>query len=177
MYIRLQQISVLGNHPFTIASMPASKEDKAARKQNELMFLVRAQAEFTHTLANMVERSSATLPVTGPGTPTALASPVEPDPAATPEPDLEKAASDNCATPPPLAPCRPRVATLRTLVNGPYGGHMRPLHRLYDAVVCVAGAPGVGTGLSQGGDDASASSMGVLEEVVRRARETIGVRI
>jgi len=76
MYIRLPQISVLGNHPFTIASVPARKEDKAAMKQNEPVFLGRALAGFTHTLANMVERSRTTLPATGPGTPTALASPV-----------------------------------------------------------------------------------------------------
>jgi hypothetical protein len=55
MYIRLPQISVLGNHPFTIASVPVRK-DKAAVKQSELVFLARAQAGFTHALANMVER-------------------------------------------------------------------------------------------------------------------------
>ena len=71
MYIRLSP-----GEPLTIASVPTRKEDKAVVKQSEPMSPARAQAGFTHTLANMVERSSTTLPATGPGTPTALASPV-----------------------------------------------------------------------------------------------------
>ena len=105
-YIRLPKISVLGNRAFTIASVPASKEDKLA----ELVLLVRAQVGF-NALANMVERSSTALPATGSGTPTALASPVSPGTAITLDLDLEKAASDNCAS------CA-RVAALRTLVWG-----------------------------------------------------------
>ena len=159
-----------GNHPFTTASV--SQQRRQGDREAERARVPRTQAGFTHTLANMVERSCTTLPVTGPGTPTALASPVSPDLAATLDLDFKKAASDNCATSPLLA--APRVhahaAALRTLINGPYGGHMRPLRYPWSVAGISAMLPWVlvpthrmGTGLSQGGDDASASGMGLRE--------------
>lgn len=32
---------------------------------------------------------------------------------------------------------------LRVIIDGPYGTHHRPLHRIYDTVVCVAGGSGI----------------------------------
>ncbi|OCL01432.1 hypothetical protein AOQ84DRAFT_444016 [Glonium stellatum] len=228
-YIRMPQISVLGNHPFTIASVPVSREAREAGQQNELVFLVRAHTGFTHTLAHMVEQTSTTPPASGPGTPTALhASPVLPDSptttaitttttaamAALELLDLEKAAVavsehlDRSATPPPpppqSLPPRARVAALRTLIDGPYGGHMRPLHRLYDTVLCVAGGSGISAVLpwvlalsrrmlAPGAEPVATTRLHLvwvvreaewiewvrpeLEEVVRGARETMAVRV
>lgn len=96
--------SALGNHSSTIASVPTRKEDKAVVKQSEPVSPARAQAGFTHTLANMVERPSTTRQGPEPQRHSRLLS------AATPEPNLEKAASDNCVTPRPLVPPRARVA-------------------------------------------------------------------
>ncbi|KAF2839972.1 hypothetical protein M501DRAFT_932870 [Patellaria atrata CBS 101060] len=85
-YIRMPKLSILDNHPFTIASIP--RQTKDCEKEHKMVFLVRAHTGFTHTLST-------------------------------------------------------HAHDLRTLIDGPYGAHLRPLHRIYDDIICVAGGTGI----------------------------------
>ena len=82
----------------------------------------------------MVEQSSTTLPATGPLNPNGtrvgrLGRHARPRPQESRERQLRYPAPASGAR----AHAHAHAAALHTLINGPYGGQMRPLQRLYDA--------------------------------------------
>ncbi|KAF2499659.1 pectin lyase-like protein [Lophium mytilinum] len=150
-FIRLPQISWFANHPFTIASVPARDDEimDGRKEGNEVVFLVRAQRGFTRRLGEggLVEgiEETSTSPA-GSGVVTPIASNIEIGG------DVEKVVQEKVVVRGERKrekEGRVKRLALRTIIDGPYGGHARPLHRLYDTVVCVAGGSGITAVLPQ----------------------------
>ncbi|KAK8174699.1 ferric reductase like transmembrane component-domain-containing protein [Phyllosticta citribraziliensis] len=130
-FIRIPSISVKDNHPFSIASMPALNDPllPGPKQANELVFLIGERKGFTHKLAERARRacpSAATSSTAASSTSSAEKKPVDDS---TQSADVE---SQN-----------PAKIQLRSFIDGPYGDHLGPVHRLYDCVVLVASGTGV----------------------------------
>lgn len=133
-FIRMPALSVLDNHPFTIASVPSSSSTTAT---NTLTFLIRTHAGFTSRLAALAATKAA-----------AGESPSSSSPASlyrSSLSSLEEAATT--ALPPPSQPPRPhhQQQPLRTLIDGPHsrGARVPALHATVDTVVLVAAGTGI----------------------------------
>ncbi|KAL2066525.1 hypothetical protein VTL71DRAFT_2596 [Oculimacula yallundae] len=94
-FLRFPGISLLDNHPFTIASAPmqATREFRGRNYQQTLVFLIRSHSGITRKLAEYCASQS----------------------------DRE----------------------LSAWIEGPYGGVRRPIERLYDTLILVAGGAGI----------------------------------
>ncbi|KAL1634854.1 hypothetical protein SLS58_010483 [Diplodia intermedia] len=127
-FLRMPALSLLDNHPFTIASVPTGSN-------NAMTFLVRTHAGFTSRLAALAatrEHSPAASPLFGGSSVTSLESQTsQTQPTAT-------TANEAATTPSPLP-------LLRTLIDGPHsrGSRLPALHDAADTVVLVAGGTGV----------------------------------
>ncbi|KAF2454578.1 ferric reductase like transmembrane component-domain-containing protein [Lineolata rhizophorae] len=126
--------------------MSSSHASRAESSQNELVFLVRACTGFTHTLASYVEETSTspTLPLSP--TSTTSSSPISPISDLEKPPLIDISALEAQRSRHHGASRRKKLANgqvLRAMLDGPYGSRTRPLHRLYDTVVCVAGGSGI----------------------------------
>ncbi|KAB2575285.1 Ferric reductase transmembrane component 1 [Lasiodiplodia theobromae] len=127
-FIRMPSLSVLDNHPFTIASVPSPPNTAT----NTLTFLIRTHAGFTSRLAALAAAKAA-------GTPSSSL------PASlyrSSLSSLEEAAAHQPShhhQPPPQGP------PLRTLIDGPHsrGARVPALHATVDTVVLVAAGTGV----------------------------------
>lgn len=94
-FVKVPGLSLLGNHPFTVASLPADDGNGLVypRGSNTMKFLVRSRAGFTRQLWERVEKETG--------------------------------------------------GSLRSCIDGPYGGVGVDLARMYDAFVMVAGGGGI----------------------------------
>lgn len=133
-FIRMPALSVLDNHPFTIASVPSSSPS-AATATNTLTFLIRTHAGFTSRLAALAAAKSANTPSSS--SPASLyRSSLS---------SLEEAAATT-ALPSPQSPPNPHnQPPLRTLIDGPHsrGARVPALHATVDTVVIVAAGTGI----------------------------------
>ncbi|KAK8240493.1 ferric reductase NAD binding domain-containing protein [Phyllosticta capitalensis] len=119
-FMRIPGISLKDNHPFSIASIPAANDPllPGPKKANELVFLVGERKGFTHKLAERARSDHTSITFS------------------------EKHKHGD------MESQRPHTATsLRTLIDGPYGDHLGPIHRLYDSVVLVASGTGIASTL------------------------------
>lgn len=119
-FLRIPALSLLDNHPFTIASAPPASSTPTTTP-NTLSFLIRTHAGFTSRLA--------ALAATNPHHHTSPSSP-------------STSSLESQTIPPPATPVTP---PLRTLIDGPHSHASAPtipLHAI-DTVVLVAGGTGV----------------------------------
>ncbi|KAK7611777.1 hypothetical protein BKA81DRAFT_143413 [Phyllosticta paracitricarpa] len=130
-FIRIPGISIKDNHPFSIASMPAINDPllPGPKKANELVFLVGERKGFTHKLAERARRAStSTVPssaIAGSQSPT------------------EKKSIHVSAQSTDVESQRPADTQMHSFIDGPYGDHLGPVHRLYDCVVLIASGTGI----------------------------------
>lgn len=116
-FLRFPKLSVLENHPFTMASIPKTSDsaDDAKCRVNELVFMVRPYNGITKRLLQHAKRHDTAR--NEEHSATALG------------PHLQVQATDS----------------LQVKIDGPYGGleEHRAMHKLYDHMILVAGGGGI----------------------------------
>ncbi|KAH7028601.1 ferric reductase like transmembrane component-domain-containing protein [Macrophomina phaseolina] len=137
-YVRMPRISVFGNHPFTIASIPSA----SSHEPNQLVFLIRAHAGFTRALADRAALHQAPVPHSSTAASSASNVQLLPPGGGGEKPTKTDSAPASLAD---LEAQRPsvRYSPIRTLVDGTYGTYTGPLHRTFDTVVLVAAGTGI----------------------------------
>lgn len=131
-YIRMPRISIFGNHPFTIASIPST----SSHEPNQLVFLIRAHAGFTRVLSQRAAlHQQHPAPITSGHNSTSSSTSNVP---LLVEKSKHASFSDLEAQAPRLG-----YSPLRTIVDGTYGTYTGPLHRTFDTVVLIAAGTGI----------------------------------
>ncbi|KAK0653698.1 Ferric reductase transmembrane component 1 [Lasiodiplodia hormozganensis] len=128
-FIRMPSLSVLDNHPFTIASVPSPPNTAT----NTLTFLIRTHAGFTSRLAALAAAKAAG------GTPSSSL------PASLYRSSLSSLEEAAAHQPSHHQNQPPQGPPLRTLIDGPHsrGARVPALHATVDTVVLVAAGTGI----------------------------------
>ncbi|PSN63795.1 hypothetical protein BS50DRAFT_590808 [Corynespora cassiicola Philippines] len=224
-FLRIPNISLLQNHPFSIANIPSLDKDRSV---HEMVFLVRRNKGFTKMLFEYNQITSVHLsrlsseltlipdktptesgktsttdlnppPLTEKkglkgSTPTATTAKTRPTtnprhtPITPPTPSLSPPIKSPISPLPPhyeptYTSANPHTPAthppLRTILDGPYGTHHRPLHAVYNTVLCIAAGTGITAVLPHvldlarrlgSGDEAVVTQCVRLVWVVRDAR-------
>ncbi|OAL49825.1 hypothetical protein IQ07DRAFT_38511 [Pyrenochaeta sp. DS3sAY3a] len=151
-FLCVPSLSVVQSHPFTIANVPVLEKEG---ETHEMIFLVRGHRGFTRTLLKECERRDG-----DESTMAELNMDVDGEKAF--EGDPQRGLSVNTGSTSPTVTGKPQTThleisspstshssptlprpLLRTIIDGPYGTHTRPLHKLYDTVLLIAGGSGI----------------------------------
>ncbi|GME37512.1 putative ferric reductase protein [Neofusicoccum parvum] len=137
-YIRMPRIAVFGNHPFTVASIPSTSPNEP----NQLVFLIRAHAGFTRSLAQSAALHQPPSPVSSP--PISTLSSTSNVPLLMEKQQQQLPALSDLEAQRPRHPLSSTPhAPIRTIVDGTYGTYTGPLHRTFDTVVLIAAGTGI----------------------------------
>ncbi|KAF9639832.1 putative ferric reductase protein [Lasiodiplodia theobromae] len=160
-YVRMPRgvSNIFDNHPFTIASIPSTSGP--SQQSNKMVFLIRAHRGFTGALERRAILCEEEQKIARPGLPSSpsFASATTTTTAAssirsvvTEKPnknastytvdDVERSTTAATATTMTEIFATPTRA-LGTIIDGPYGTYVPPLHRTFDTVVLVAAGTGI----------------------------------
>lgn len=161
-YVRMPRgvSNIFDNHPFTIASIPSTQEQQS----NKMVFLIRAHRGFTGALErrailceeeqkmssrpglpsspSFASASSGTTTTTAASSIHSVTSEKPKNTSTWTVDDVERSDTAATATTTTEIFATP-TRTLGTIIDGPYGTYVPPLHRTFDTVVLVAAGTGI----------------------------------